>query len=187
MGTNAELAVAIDPLTYREQQVLNLIADGQSTKEIAATLGMSFKTAACHRYRVASKLDAHNTATLLRNATRSGLLDLDRAKYGSRGPNVEVAEYQDISRILEKSRQARGALREATKRAAVLRADLRGTWHEFQSANEKNWQSCVALVDSVTNRDEAPPQGDSVPPLDFASPDQCPAAAAVRPGSLSRV
>ena len=63
-----------DPLTAREHQVLQLIADGKTTKEIAAFLGIGFKTAVSHRTRIMEKLSIHNTAGLVRYAIRKGML-----------------------------------------------------------------------------------------------------------------
>ena len=63
-------------VTPRERQVLALIASGKSSKQIAAQLGISFKTAVCHRYRLQTKLKAHNTADLTRAAVRMGLIEL---------------------------------------------------------------------------------------------------------------
>jgi DNA-binding CsgD family transcriptional regulator len=48
----ANRGVAVEKLTRRELEVLRHIAEGKSTKQVAATLGITFKTAACHRYRV---------------------------------------------------------------------------------------------------------------------------------------
>jgi DNA-binding NarL/FixJ family response regulator len=62
------------PLSHRERQVLQLIAEGKSTKEVAAILGVSVKTAESHRTRIMSKLDVHETASLVRYAIRSGLV-----------------------------------------------------------------------------------------------------------------
>ncbi len=62
-------------LTPREREVLMLIAGGKSTKEIAQKLGISFKTAVCHRSRILDKLYAHNTADLTRAAIRMGLIE----------------------------------------------------------------------------------------------------------------
>ena len=64
----------VEPLTSRERQVLALIAEGHSTKEVAAKLGITFKTAACHRYRMMDKLDLHATASLVRYAIRNGYI-----------------------------------------------------------------------------------------------------------------
>ena len=65
--------VPLDPLSPRERQVLQLVAEGKSTKEVAAILGVSVKTAESHRSRIMSKLDIHETATLVRYAIRNGI------------------------------------------------------------------------------------------------------------------
>jgi DNA-binding NarL/FixJ family response regulator len=62
-------------LTPREREVFHLIAEGQTTKEIARRLEISVKTAENHRSRVLDKLDVRNTAELVRYALRRGLLD----------------------------------------------------------------------------------------------------------------
>src|SRR6266446_1039904 len=63
-----------DPLTMRERQVLQLIAEGKSTKDAASLLGISVKTAESHRMRLMQKLDIHETASLVRYAVRRGLV-----------------------------------------------------------------------------------------------------------------
>ena len=63
-----------DPLTPRERQILQLIAEGKTTKAIAGMLGITFKTAESHRNRIMKKLDIHQTAGLVRYAIRRGLL-----------------------------------------------------------------------------------------------------------------
>lgn len=63
-----------DPLTSRERQVLQLIAEGKSTKEVASMLGMSVKTAESHRTHLMKKLGIHETASLVRYAIRRGLV-----------------------------------------------------------------------------------------------------------------
>jgi two-component system response regulator NreC len=63
-----------DPLTLRERQVLQLIAEGKSTKNAASLLGISVKTAESHRMRLMQKLDIHETASLVRYAVRRGLV-----------------------------------------------------------------------------------------------------------------
>jgi DNA-binding NarL/FixJ family response regulator len=67
--------MAVDPLTLREREVLQLIAEGQKTKQIAVRLGISVKTAESHRTRIMTKLDVHETANLVRYAIRRGLID----------------------------------------------------------------------------------------------------------------
>jgi len=61
-------------LSKREHQVLTLIVAGKSSKEIAAELGISFKTAVTHRASIMSKLDVHEIASVVREAIRRGLV-----------------------------------------------------------------------------------------------------------------
>lgn len=63
-----------DPLTLREREVLQLVAEGQSSKQIAQTLGISAKTAESHRSRIMAKLGLHETASLVRYAIRHRLV-----------------------------------------------------------------------------------------------------------------
>ena len=61
-------------LTAREREVFHLIIEGLSTKEVARRLDISAKTAENHRARVLAKLEARNTADVIRYAARRGLL-----------------------------------------------------------------------------------------------------------------
>jgi DNA-binding CsgD family transcriptional regulator len=61
-------------LSRREQQVLTLMVEGKTSKEIAAELGISFKTAVTHRASIMSKLDVHEVASVVREAIRRGLV-----------------------------------------------------------------------------------------------------------------
>jgi DNA-binding NarL/FixJ family response regulator len=63
-----------EPLSDRERQVLQLIAEGKRTKEIATVLGISTNTAESHRSHIMEKLDIHDVAGLVRYAFRHGLL-----------------------------------------------------------------------------------------------------------------
>ncbi|HEY3171633.1 MAG TPA: response regulator transcription factor [Thermoanaerobaculia bacterium] len=63
-----------DPLTPREREVLQLVAEGKTTKQIAQTLGISAKTAESHRTHIMRKLEIHDTAGLVRYAIRRGLI-----------------------------------------------------------------------------------------------------------------
>jgi len=65
---------AADPLTARERQVLQMVGEGKSTKDVARLLGISTKTAESHRARLMRKLDIHETAGLVRYAIRRGLI-----------------------------------------------------------------------------------------------------------------
>jgi two-component system, NarL family, response regulator NreC len=70
----AKSGAAKDRLTTRERQVLQLIAESKSTKEVASVLGISVKTAESHRSRLMQKLDIHDTAGLVRYAVRRGMV-----------------------------------------------------------------------------------------------------------------
>src|SRR6266404_475591 len=63
-----------DSLTLRERQVLQLIAEGKTTRDVASLLFISVKTAETHRPRLMQKLDIHETASLVRYAIRRGLV-----------------------------------------------------------------------------------------------------------------
>lgn len=63
-----------DLLTDRERQILQLIAEGHTTKKTASLLDLSVKTAESHRTRIMQKLDIHDTAGLVRYAIRRGLI-----------------------------------------------------------------------------------------------------------------
>ena len=63
-----------DPLSPRERQVLQLVAEGKTTRNVAETLGVSPKTAETHRLNIMKKLNIHETAGLVRYAIGRGLV-----------------------------------------------------------------------------------------------------------------
>ena len=70
----AKTDIPPEPLSHREREVLQLVAEGKTTKEVARFLGVSVKTAESHRTRIMQKLDIHETANLVRYAIRRGLI-----------------------------------------------------------------------------------------------------------------
>lgn len=70
----AKTDLPADPLTPREREVLQLIAEGKTTKDIAGLLGVSVKTIESHRVRLMEKLDIRQTAGLVRYAIRRGMI-----------------------------------------------------------------------------------------------------------------
>lgn len=66
--------VSGDPLSGRARQVLQLVGEGRSTKEIAIQMGISVKTVESHRTRLMRKLNIHGTASLVRYAIRRGMI-----------------------------------------------------------------------------------------------------------------
>ncbi len=66
-----------DRLTAREREILKLIAEGHTSREIATTLFISLKTVLGHRTKIMQKLDIHNRTELIRYAMRKGLVSID--------------------------------------------------------------------------------------------------------------
>ena len=73
-GPAAESDDPYDSLTERERQVLKLVAEGRSNKEVASFLDVSVKTAMTHREHVMQKLDLHDRTELTRFALRRGII-----------------------------------------------------------------------------------------------------------------
>ena len=65
----------VDLLTSREREVLQMIAEGNTNKEIAALLNLSVYTIDAHRGKVMEKLNLHSTPELVRFAVRNGIID----------------------------------------------------------------------------------------------------------------
>ena len=72
-----EATAGASPLSAREREVLQLIAEGWSTKQIAAHLYVSIKTIETHRRQLMKKLDLHNIAELTKYAIREGLTSIE--------------------------------------------------------------------------------------------------------------
>lgn len=73
---DAEGELEYDSLTDREKQVLKLIADGGSHKEVASILGISVKTVISHQSNICQKIDVHTRAGLVKYAIQKGLIKL---------------------------------------------------------------------------------------------------------------
>jgi DNA-binding NarL/FixJ family response regulator len=71
-----DLEDLIEPLTERETQVLELLAEGLSNKGIGARLGISDQTVKFHVSSICGKLDAHTRTEAVRRAVRQGLITL---------------------------------------------------------------------------------------------------------------
>ena len=66
----------LDILTSREREVIQLLAEGKTSKEVAVTLNLSVKTAETHRTNLMRKLDLHSVADLTRFAVRNGIVQV---------------------------------------------------------------------------------------------------------------
>jgi DNA-binding NarL/FixJ family response regulator len=69
---------APDVLTSRQREILQLVAEGKSTKEVAQLLDLSVKTVETHRAQIMDRLGIHDLAGLVRYAIRTGLVSPDR-------------------------------------------------------------------------------------------------------------
>ena len=76
LGAVAESASAAPALSTRELEVLQLIVNGKSNKDIATVLGLSANTVAVHRANIMQTLGIHNTAELVVYAIREGLVSI---------------------------------------------------------------------------------------------------------------
>jgi DNA-binding CsgD family transcriptional regulator len=92
----------------REREVLQLIAEGKTTKEIAHALGVTAKTAEVYRSRLKTKLDVDDTAGLVRYAIRLGIVHLGPAgaarcrRWCSGYPcALAIANHEHESRLVE--------------------------------------------------------------------------------------
>jgi DNA-binding NarL/FixJ family response regulator len=66
-----------EPLTGRQREVLQLVAEGMTVKEIASTLTLSPKTVEFHKAQIMTQLDLHTTAELTKYALVHGLIASD--------------------------------------------------------------------------------------------------------------
>jgi DNA-binding NarL/FixJ family response regulator len=73
---NSEDRPAKDRLTAREREVVQLLAEGKTSKEVAVVLNLSVKTAETHRTNVMRKLDLHSVADLVRYAVRNNIVQV---------------------------------------------------------------------------------------------------------------
>lgn len=77
-GNAVQDASSLDVLTARQREILQMIAEGKSTKEIAYGLDLSVKTVETHRAALMERLDIHDVAGLVLYAVRKGLVSVDR-------------------------------------------------------------------------------------------------------------
>ena len=77
---NPDASSASDFLTDREREILQLVAESHSTREIAAKLGISVKTVDNHRTNLIRKLNLHDVASLTRYALEVGLIEQKKAQ-----------------------------------------------------------------------------------------------------------
>jgi DNA-binding CsgD family transcriptional regulator len=151
----------VDKLTSREVEVLKLIATGLSTKEIARSLGIAFKTAACHRSRIMAKLDIHDVANITRYAIRSGYVGLASAN-GERD-GIPAGLFERVRTTEAKYRTAieeYGAFLRDREAIGLTNPDSSTGARRLRQAEELAHQeyhaALVALKDFLVGNDQAP-------------------------------
>lgn len=78
LGRIDQEQTSLERLTPRQREVLQLVAEGRTTKEIARSLDIGVKTAEAYRGELMKALDIHDIASLTRYAIRTGLVSIDR-------------------------------------------------------------------------------------------------------------
>jgi DNA-binding CsgD family transcriptional regulator len=75
-GTVSEVPQSIrDRLTPREREIVQLLSEGKSSKEVAVILGISVKTSETHRANIMRKLEIHSVSQLVRYAVRNQIVE----------------------------------------------------------------------------------------------------------------
>jgi DNA-binding CsgD family transcriptional regulator len=138
----------IDSLTPRERQVLQLIAAGRSTKDLAKDLGIAFKTAACHRQRVLDKCGAVNTADLVVRAFQEGFVGAAAAARPARepAPEPEMSDLNRMRRSCEKSQRYRALLIAEVVRAQELQEECQAARMQLHAERENLVRTCKKLL-----------------------------------------
>ena len=78
LSGNAPAANPLDDLTPRQREILQLVTEGRTTKEIAVRLDLSIKTVETHRAQLMERLNIHDVAGLVKFAIRAGLTQTDK-------------------------------------------------------------------------------------------------------------
>jgi DNA-binding CsgD family transcriptional regulator len=140
----------IESLTQREQEVLQLIAAGRTTKELASELGISFKTAACHRQRVLNKCGAANTAELVRRAVQKGWVRSLPVEPPGEAIRVEAGEMlfdaARIRRAIAERRKCRMLLAATVSRARTLQGQCSAASDELRHNRISTRHECDEML-----------------------------------------
>ena len=130
----------IERLTPRERQVLQRIVAGRTTRQVAAELGIAYKTAACHRQRLLDKCAAGNTAELVQRAILEPWI---------LGFPPAASEEHRIERMFADARRCRKVLSEAVARSRVLRGECQDACAEVRRSRTILRQNCKELAAAV--------------------------------------
>jgi len=173
-------------LTPREREVARLIATGHSSKQIAADLGISFRTVVCHRFRIFKKMGVTNTAELVGAAVRMGLIDFFSDANATNGSGESLFERVcDIGAENTRERQILAALLSESRR---LRAEAVNGRKDFIQVRRQMFEQVKELMEclndkSGSNIQTAPDVRDDSSGLHPGSPEHVHAAG--KNGSVS--
>lgn len=138
-------------LTVREREVLQLISEGKASKEIAFQLGISFRTACCHRWHLLTKLAVHNTAELIRKAVQSELISLERFDPAAEAPErVGTTRSVDplmtrLGLVLEENRRLGQTLSQSLAAARATCERAQSSTRQLEAAVEQTIAACDQL------------------------------------------
>jgi DNA-binding NarL/FixJ family response regulator len=90
-------ALAIPELSVREREVVQLIAEGHSTKEVATILNVTMKTADTHRANIMRKLELHSVAELVMYAVRNGMVQVSTPMPSAVNPGMLLQHFPDLA------------------------------------------------------------------------------------------
>ena len=140
--------MSMSALTLREQEVLRLVVSGLSTKQIAGDLGISFKTAACHRANIMTKLAARNAVDLVVRAAQQGWIQLD----GAGKPTAKTRGHysaEKIRQIREQMCSEFEMLRARVLEGTDLRQCVAQSRRELQKASLEIKGTVASLLQNV--------------------------------------
>jgi hypothetical protein len=123
--------------------VLTLIVEGKSTKEAAYSLGIAFKTACCHRCNLLRKLEARNTAELIRNAHRFQLVFFSGAK--TSGPL-----HDRVRTALDDLSEERKSLADSLTQSRELRLLCAANRRDFVTLRKQLHENATRLMDTMS-------------------------------------
>lgn len=143
-------------LTPREREVARLIASGHSSKQIAVDLEISFRTVVSHRFRIFQKLGVTNTAELVAQAVRMGLVDFFS------GSNVPLDSDQPISyrmtAMREENTRERQILAALITESKLLREQSVATRKGLEEARHQVMVQVFKLVEALKHASSENPQ-----------------------------
>lgn len=143
-------------LTPREREVARLIASGHSSKQIAADLGISFRTVVSHRFRIFQKLGVCNTAELVAQAVRMGLVDFFLGF--SVPPDSDQPISYRMTAMREENTRERQILAALLSQSRLLREQSAASRKDLKEARRQMIGQIQELVDILNHASRGNPQ-----------------------------